>query len=290
MHPDAVPITIDLARTLLKAQFPEWAGESLTLIEPEGTDNVMFRLGSDKVLRLPRRPRVVPTLEKECTWLPKLAPHVDVPVPDVLGRGEPTQDYPFPWAIMNQLPGHPPASGELDLNQAADDIAAFIMSLHKIDTAGAPVSTRNGNLRGQDLRVHLGFKQLPEQYDVDQLNELWAESIAAPEWDQPLVWTHGDIHPGNLLAKDKRITAVIDFGLTGIGDPAVDLMAAWAILDTESRSHFRSKLNFDDDAWLRARGWILRGAALAYPYYKDTNKTLADISLNSLDEVLKDQK
>ncbi|KIQ61576.1 hypothetical protein TR51_19735 [Kitasatospora griseola] len=43
-----------LARRLVDAQFPHWAGLPLAAVEPGGSDHVIFRLGEELAVRLPR--------------------------------------------------------------------------------------------------------------------------------------------------------------------------------------------------------------------------------------------
>ena len=84
----------------------------------------------------------------------------------------------------------------------------------------------------------------------------------ATTWDRPDVWFHGDVAVGNLLVRDGRLAAVIDFGTCGVGDPACDLVIAWTFLDAPARRVFRREVDLDEDTWARARGWALWKALL----------------------------
>jgi aminoglycoside phosphotransferase (APT) family kinase protein len=116
----------------------------------------------------------------------------------------------------------------------------------------------------------------------------WEAAVSAPVWDAPPVWLHGDIHAGNLLIRQGRISAVIDFGGLGIGDPACDLMVGWTLLSAETRRMFRSALAIDDATWARGRGWALSVALIALPYYLHTNPVLVGISRRAIDQALAD--
>ncbi len=120
------------------------------------------------------------------------------------------------------------------------------------------------------------------------LNKIWKSSLEIPEWSGKPVWIHGDLHSGNILAKNGEITAIIDFGLSGIGDPACDMMVAWTMLDAESRKTFHNIVKPDDNTWDRGRGWAFALGVLGYPYYRKSNPAFARIAKESLDAVIAD--
>jgi aminoglycoside phosphotransferase (APT) family kinase protein len=85
----------------------------------------------------------------------------------------------------------------------------------------------------------------------------------AARWEGDPVWFHGDVATGNLLLRDGRLAAVIDFGTSGVGDPACDAVIAWTLLSGESRDRFRSALGVDPGTWSRGRGWALWKALIS---------------------------
>jgi aminoglycoside phosphotransferase (APT) family kinase protein len=127
---------------------------------------------------------------------------------------------------------------------------------------------------------------LRDTIDADAATVVWDAAIEAQAWHGPPVWIHGDLQAGNLLAADGRLSAVIDWGCLGVGDPACDVMAAWLYLDAETRPVFLAALQVDDATWARARGWALNFGLVALPYYRDTNPTLAGIARRAIREVL----
>jgi aminoglycoside phosphotransferase (APT) family kinase protein len=125
--------------------------------------------------------------------------------------------------------------------------------------------------------------------DVKTATIVWEKALANPSlWNNAPVWIHADLHAGNILVKESKITAVIDFGMAGIGDPACDIMTAWTMLSDQTRTIFRSIVNVDNATWERGRGWALSFGLIALPSYKDTNPVLANIALNTINEVLAD--
>lgn len=288
MHNNEINISEKLAYKLIRAQFPEWATLSLEPMRPEGTDNLMYRLGEDKIIRLPRIPSAVPSLEKEKLWLPKLTPHLPIPIPHILAEGDASDEYPYPWLIIKWEKGkNPSADNPLEQNNAALTLASFIKAMQKIDTQGGPICRRGQPLKNRDAETRKAIPLMSELYDTKLLLDLWNESLSAPEWHGKPVWIHGDLHAGNILCEGEQITAIVDFGLMGVGDPAADLMPAWTLFDPAAREIFKEIVAPDEATWLRARGWALSMGIVAYPYYKETNPKFAEIALGMIDQVIR---
>lgn len=284
MHADEVDVDVDLVRRLLAAQFPHWAGLALERVEPAGTDNAIFRLGDAMSIRLPRIGWAADQPELEHTWLPRLAPQLPLVIPVPLALGEPGEGYPHRWAIHSWLPG---ATTGGPLHGAADGLAGFVAALWGIDTEGAPAAGRGGPLARRDEATRDRIEACRDIVDTDRAAAVWDEAVAAPAWDRPPVWTHGDLDPRNLLVDGGKLTGVIDFSGMGIGDPACDVAAAWKVLPADERDSFRAMLAVDDATWARGRGWIVTQAVNALPYYTmENNPTLVLEARRWLDEVL----
>ena len=252
----------DLVYNLLLAQFQKWKDLSIKQILPGGWDNRCFRLGDEMVVRLPSAEKYVDKVAKEQAWLPKLATHLHLKIPAPLAMGKPSDQYPWSWSIYRWIPGEALAEiKNLDKNFLAKSLADFLLELHAIDTKGAPLSGQHNFYRGGDLSVYdletkKAIKVLEEKIDVKKANEIWSRAIST-KWQHAPVWVHGDISVGNLLIDKNQLSAVIDFGGTCVGDPACDLVIAWAYFDKASRQIFQEKLQLDADTWSRARGWAL---------------------------------
>jgi aminoglycoside phosphotransferase (APT) family kinase protein len=295
MHADEVDVDAGLVRRLVAAQFPDWARLPVEPVEPRGTDNALYRLGDDMVARLPSTERTVATLEKEREWLPRLAPFLPLAVPAPLADGAPGVGYPFVWSVYSWLPGTTVVEAPLaDLGRAARDLAGFLRALQGIDaTDGPPPGAHNfgrgGRLAPRDGSVRASIEALRDELDVDATTSLWEAALAAPEWEGPPVWVHGDLDARNVLVQDGRLSGVIDWGGLGVGDPASDVMVAWKLFSAESRGIFRAALGVDDDTWARAYGWALSQAVVALAYYTPaTNAVLFGEARRWLAEVLAD--
>jgi aminoglycoside phosphotransferase (APT) family kinase protein len=292
MHPGEVHTDEHLVRRLLDAQFPDWAGLPITRVASAGTDNALYRLGDDLVARLPRIDWAIGAIEKECRWLPHLAPHLPLPVPVPLAMGEPGEGYPWHWSVCQWLDGENASLDRIgDMQQFATDLGAFVAVLQRIDPADGPRSGTPGVTRGvplatRDASTRTAIAELAGMIDTAAATAAWEAALAAPVWDGPPAWFHGDLLPGNLLVRDGCLSAVIDFGLLGVGDPAVDMLPAWTLLPHESRASFRAAAAVDDATWARGRGWALSFGVGALSYYHTTNPVLAGVARYAIVEVL----
>lgn len=293
MHADEVHTDVALVSALLAAQFPRWAELPIDPVPSSGTDNALFRLGSNMVVRLPRIHWAVEQVAKEQRWLAALAPHLPLAIPTPLALGEPDLGYPWHWSIYHWLDGEAVTPASMaDRKRAAIDLAGFLAALQRVDaTDGPPPGPHNSNrgeaLAERDASTRQAIAALQGEIDGDAVTAAWDASLQAPPWPRPPVWIHGDLAASNLLARNGRLGAVIDFGCLGVGDPAVDLMIAWEFL-APARELFRTTLAVDDATWARGRGWALTTALVALPYYRDTNPVLVASARQRIDAVLAD--
>ncbi|MFF4156505.1 aminoglycoside phosphotransferase family protein [Streptomyces sp. NPDC001678] len=279
-HPGSHPIDGALVRRLVAGQFPRWAGLAVERIPSGGTVNAMYRLGDDMVVRLPLVRGGADDVLTERTWLPRLAPQLPTPVPEVLGHGEPAEGYSWPWSVYRWLAGENPEAGALsEPILLAEDLAGFVAAMRRITLPGAPQAHRGGPVASLDAATRAAIEELrtipQEGVDCDAAAAVWEEALRAPGWDGPPVWLHADLMPGNLLVDRGRLASVIDFGCLGVGDPACDLFPAWNLLPADAREVFREALDVDDATWIRGRGRTLSQALIALPYYRKTNPAMA---------------
>jgi aminoglycoside phosphotransferase (APT) family kinase protein len=296
MHVDEVDVDVSLVRRLLAAQFPQWSDLLIDPVQSAGTDNAIFRLGEDMSVRLPRIQNATLQVDKEHLWLPRLAPHLPLAIPIPLAKGTPGEGYPWQWSVYRWLNGENATIEHIaDKGQAVLDLAHFIAALHQFDpTGGLPPGSHN-SFRGEplamrDAETRAAIATLHGMLDVDTANAAWEVVLQAPAWEAAPVWIHGDLSPLNLLFERGLLSAVIDFGCLGIGDPACDLQVAWNLLSTQTRDIFHAALQIDEAMWTRGRGWALSVGVIALPYYQSTNPVLASISRHTIYEVLTDYK
>jgi aminoglycoside phosphotransferase (APT) family kinase protein len=270
MHADEVDTDPSLVQRLVAGQFPQWADLPVEPVFPLGTDNANYRLGSDKLVRLPRQPGKVEGLERELEWLPVVAAALPVPVPCPLGRGEPAEGFPFPWGVFTWVEGENVSAADVAPETAAD-LAELIVALRRLEATNAPPGLRRGTLRELDEWVHAGVAKFGRDHDGEGLLEAWEETLEAQPWDGPPTWCHCDLDLRNVVFRDGRPSGVLDWGWAGAGDPASDAAVAWKMLPAAARDAFWDALGADEAEMARARGWTLMQCAGALSYYTPEN-------------------
>jgi aminoglycoside phosphotransferase (APT) family kinase protein len=274
-------ITAQLVSTLIEQQFSQWARLRIVPVEPGGWDNRTFRLGDEMIVRLPSAECYAEQIEKEQRWLPWLAPQLPLAVPVPLALGQPGAGYPWRWSIHRWIEGETVSSASnVDLESLARELARFLTKLQSLDATNGPVPGphnfhRGGRLSVYDEQTRRAKGLLANAIDATRAEEIWDAALAAP-WDRTPAWIHGDVAAGNLLLKDGRLHAVIDFGCCAVGDPACDLVAGWTIFDAGSLRIFREGLQLDAATWQRARGWALWKALITLVDERQTHAPTAD--------------
>ncbi len=287
---DRVNIDAALVTRLIAEQFPRWADLPIRPVEPGGWDNRTFHLGESMTVRLPSAASYSRQVEKEHQWLPKLAPLLPLPIPTPLAKGAPAHGYPWHWSIYRWLEGETATAERIgDLREFATAVARFLTALQQIDPTGGPPPGPHNFFRGGPLTVYdaetrQAIAALDGKVDTGAVAAVWETALSAT-WRGPPVWVHGDIAWGNLLVQNGRLSAVIDFGSSGVGDPACDLAIAWTLFRDDSRDAFRAAIKLDDATWARGRGWTLWKALIIMAGNPDTNPFDAEESRRVLDEV-----
>ena len=287
-------INVSLAGQLVAAQFPQWADLPIEPVDLSGNDNKTYRLGEDMSVRLPSAEAYAPQVEKEHRWLPRLAPLLPLPIPVPLAMGVPDDGYPWHWSIYRWLEGENATIERIaDLHQFATTLARFLAALWQIDPGGGPPPGQHNFYRGGPLAVYdsetrHAIATLDGKIDTDAATAVWEAALKAT-WHGPSVWFHGDVNATNLLVTRGRLGAVIDFGCSGVGDPACDLTIAWTLFSGESREAFCAALPVDGATWARGRGWALWKGLITLAEQIYTNPLEAEKARRIIDEVLADQ-
>jgi aminoglycoside phosphotransferase (APT) family kinase protein len=266
---DRADITPELVSRLVAQQFPQWADLPVSRVELDGWDNTTFRLGTTMSARLPTADAYVAQIDKEHRWLPILRGDLPLPIPEPLAKGTPALGFPRPWSIYRWIGGEPATDETVSsLTQFAGDLAAFLTALYSCDATDGPAAGPHSHSRGGpvtvwDRQTRDSLDRLSREIDAAGATEVWEAAVDA-KWEQPPVWVHGDITGSNLLVQGGRLSAVIDFGCSAVGDPACDTTIAWTFFAGESRRAFKSQLPVDEATWARGRGWALWKALIVH--------------------------
>jgi aminoglycoside phosphotransferase (APT) family kinase protein len=295
MHENQLPVTADIVRELVESQFPEWVSLSITPVHSEGTVNAIFRIGERLAARFPLQPGEVEAtrraLHSEAGAARGLLGRTRFPIPEPVGIGEPGAGYPLPWAVQTWLPGTTASVNDPSHSVAfARDLAEFICEVRAI-----PVNRRTftGEGRGGDLRSHdqwmeVCFSRSERYVDTERLRGVWAR-LRALTREAPDTMTHGDLVPGNVLVADGRLAGILDVGGLGAADPALDLVAAWHLLDRGPRQRLRKDLECGDLEWERGKAWALQQAMGAVWYYVESNPAMSRMGRRTLDRIMRDE-
>ncbi|GAA1918716.1 aminoglycoside phosphotransferase family protein [Nocardioides hwasunensis] len=282
MHADEIAIDDETVRRLLAAQLPAWADLPLRRLPPVGTDNQLFRLGDDLLVRMPRIHWAADAAVSEHAWLPRIAPHLSLVIPAPVALGEPGEGYPWHWSVVPWIEGETPTEATFDPESWAVQLAAFVRECREVPGMDAPPRTegRGGLLASLDDWVREWTARAdPAEVSRDAVLEVWADALAAPAYDGEPCWFHGDLHEGNLLVRDGRLAAVIDWRTAGRGDPAIELNAMWGYLPASVARLYRDEVGLDEAAYRRARGFALAPAISGWTYYRETAPAISQGAL-----------
>jgi|SRR5579884_2246034 len=290
-----VEISVALVRRLVATQFPRWAELPIRPVAAGGWDNRTFHLGDQLTVRLPSAANYALQVEKEQRWLPRLAPVLPLPIPAPVAMGVPAEGYPWPWSVYRWLAGEPATTAPIaDMPQFATALAEFLVALQRADASTGPLPGvhnfyRGGPLNVYDAETRRAIAALAGEIDATAATAVWDAALAT-RWRGAPVWFHGDVAVGNLLLERGRLCAVIDFGTSGVGDPACDLAIAWTLFAGASREAFRAALPLDEATWARGRGWALWKALIVAARLAGTDRREAAASRRVIAEVLADHR
>jgi aminoglycoside phosphotransferase (APT) family kinase protein len=292
MHADQLAVSPGAVRELIDEQFPDWRSMPIMAVDSQGTVNAIFRIGGQLAARFPLQPgeagHVRRRLEAEAAAAREIAGRTRFPTPEPVTIGEPGAGYPLPWAVQTWLPGvtadddNPGASAGF-----ARDLAEFIQGVRSIGTDGRRFSGRGrgGDLRSHDAWMETCFARSGRFLDVPRLRRMWHAMRELPRGAGGDVMSHGDLIPGNVLVSSGRLAGVLDVGGLGPADPALDLVAAWHLLEDAPRQVFRDDLECGDLEWERGKAWAFEQAMGAAWYYVQSNPAMSRMGRRTLERL-----
>jgi aminoglycoside phosphotransferase (APT) family kinase protein len=290
MHEGQLRSDVELVRRILRDQHPKWADGPIAEIPSTGTDHALYRLGDDAVARVPLRQSATRPIETEFRWLPWLAERLPIEVPRPLARVEPSPAFPYRWSVHSWIDGECGTTASIDRDLLAVDMAGALRALHALEPLGPP-SVHAYCLRGiplelRDQTTREAITASRQWIDVAAVTRAWETALDARAWTDRPMWVHGDLAAGNMIFRDGRLVALIDWACMAVGDPACDLIVAWELFDEAARATLRAEVGIDDATWERARGWALSTAVGALAYYERSNPFMADQARHKLRALL----
>jgi len=290
----ATEIDARLVRALVADQFPQWTGLAVRCMPQSGWDNRTFLLGESMIVRLPSASGYAAQPHREQRCLHYLRARLPIDIPEPLAFGRPGRGYAWSWSVYRWIAGDSAANlPPSEVGQFAEDLANFLNALRGVCVEGGPEPGRDNFYRGGRLAVYdeqarQAIAALGAQIDSAAALSVW-EAALATTWSGSPVWVHGDVALGNLLLRDGRLAAVIDFGQVCVGDPACDLAIAWTYFRAEHRRAFRARLALDSSTWQRGRGWALWKAVVVAAGLVGTSSIEGQHARQTIDEVLHDE-
>ncbi|MGV0923713.1 phosphotransferase [Empedobacter tilapiae] len=293
MHNNEVTINEDLVKKLIQTQFPEYSNLKLEKVQSFGTDNVLFRLGEKMLARFPKIDWAIGQIEKEIIWMPRLAEVLPVRIPNPLKLGIAQDKYPWNWGIYEWIIGNVHSIYELKNNvELVYEISHFLSKLQEVNSEQAPIfHDYKYLLKSQNEKIIIAIdacRSYLNELSIKKIQAIWQLSINLPSWGQNPIWTHGDLHSSNLLFREEKLYAILDFSQLQLNDPAVDLTIAWNTFDEKNRKLFHEILTIDENTWLRGRAYALMKALYAIPYYQNTNPEIIERSYFTLQQILEE--
>jgi aminoglycoside phosphotransferase (APT) family kinase protein len=292
---DASAITPELVSAIIRSQFPQYAALPVRSVDIQGHDNRSFRLGDEWVIRMPTADSYAVKVSLEFNILPKLAPYCTLPIPTPVKMGMPDEHFPYPFLILDWLEGqslNQVGCSDREMEGVAQDLSAFLKALQKISSIKGPEAGKHNWFRGApvsvyDTQTRQQLQALESFVDTKLALRLW-ESACDTSWSNEPVWIHGDVAIGNLLVNHGKLSAVIDFGGMGMGDPACDLVIAWTYFTGSSREIFINNMAMDKDTWCRAKAWAMWKASFELFLIEDKSSSAAKEKIALLATLIED--
>jgi aminoglycoside phosphotransferase (APT) family kinase protein len=292
MHANQLEVSLDTVRELVATQFPQWQALPIGRFESAGTVNAIFRIGRQLAARFPLQwrdaERTRKWLESEADAARELLGRTRFPTPEVVALGAPGSGYPLSWSVQTWLPGIVATDEDPGNSEAfGRDLAEFIRGVRAIDTTGRKFggTGRGGDLASHDAWMERCFDRSERLLDVARLRLMWSAMRTLPR-TAPDVMTHGDLIPGNVLVCAGRLAGIIDVGGLGPADPALDLVAAWHLLEAGPRQSFRDDLGCDDLDWERGKAWAFEQAMGLVWYYAESNPPMSQLGRRTLERIM----
>lgn len=288
-HNYVMELDLTTIQKIISIQYPKYASFEIRNVVKSGHDNQTFHLGNEYSLRFPSAYDYSSQVLKEHQFCKKLQESISYRITEPIELGQPSDLFPYHFSINSWIDGESMNEFNVkDKNQLAYDLAQFLNELKQCDPHLGPLPGPHNFYRGGNLSTYHEetIQAIKECDDFDQTEclKIWHTGLNS-DFKGPNTWIHGDLEKDNLLIKDDRLYAVIDFGNMGIGDPACDYVMAWTYFNIESRQIFLQAFGINQAMINRAKAWALWKAIISL---NNPNSRLT--AINTLNELLSDSK
>ncbi len=222
----------------IHAAYPELRIARMRLNDA-GQYNDILIVNDDLIFRFPRHDEEIEKLEREIALLDRIRPALPLPIPAPTYRRLVPRAVGQVFAGYRMLPGEPlwretvaAITDPAIVRRLATQLATFLGALHGIPANHVADVLPAADWRKlwadleEEIRAAL-FPHLPPSAQ----KQIAARFAAFLDDPGNVAFTptviHGDFGSGNLLwdTHARTMTAVIDFGSAGLGDPALDVAA-----------------------------------------------------------------
>lgn len=254
-----------IALQLIQEQFPELSARHIRLLGA-GWDNTAFIVDEDMAFRFPRRKIALDFLETEWRALPKIAPHLSMPIPVPKWKGSPSAHFPWPFIGYRMIPGFTACYANLPEEQRAAlavPIARFLAELHSLPTS--EMSHCHSTIDNRSRidwtvlipNIQKNFEELSLLGILENKAKLTSILEHLRDLRSPVSSSivHGDFYVRHLLVDEKhQLCGVIDWGDVHVGDPAIDLAIAHSFLPLIAHDAFiKAYGEISEDTWKLAK-------------------------------------
>lgn len=297
-----------VGRALARVGLP--AASRIVPLAGAGTTSHVLRVGPDLLARFPLTgedpDQVRASLQAEHAAMEEFARCSPVPAPRPVVIGEGDATYPLPFSVQTWVEGEIATPTSVARSGAfATELADLIGALRAVDPRGRTFSGagRGGSLPDHDPWIAECLDRSEGLLPVPELRALWERLRGLPR-ESADAMSHTDLIPGNLLVREQRtggddepsadhqpvgdqhLVGVLDTGGFAPADPALDLVAAWHLLEADGRDVLRSRLEVPELDWHRGAAWAFAQAIGLVWYYEQTNPAMAALGRSTLGRLL----
>lgn len=288
-------LTEEKVKMILQHAWLEYQDEPVVKCKKQGHDNTTFLIGEKYVARFPNKKRYSEIIPLVRNTINKIRPFISIKIPEVIFIGSPSDLFPFDWMISSWIEGESLnlTIDTIDKKILAYDLGLLLKEFQCISFDFDLLAPGYHNYYRDDsfevykeeaLQTLCFFSYLKNKDIITEILNRAAVSL----WNKKPIFVHGDIALGNMLYKNNKLNALIDFGTFAMGDPACDLMMTWNFFEGESRAIFKNRVNYDFDTWVRGMAWTLWKSIIELAHCQHLQINTSENLYKTIDDIILD--